>query len=140
MPADVHAVVASGTSLIHEHLQSLFFQIAHCVIVAVQEGIKGGWRDKRCLVCLNRLGKVVKGDRGAFFRKRCREPVHVVGHRIERGDHIVRCVGHFDPSLNWPFGLFGQIRRTAIPELRFVEHRVQHSWRVSGPFLPTVAN
>src|SRR5512147_1945953 len=47
---------------------------------------------------------------------------------------------HLDRVLDRPSGLLLQICRPSIPELRRIENRVQHRWRVPAPLLPFMAD
>src|SRR5690606_35887399 len=50
----------------------------------------------------------------------------------------LRRVVHFHGRLQRSRGLFFQIRSTAVPELRGVEHRIEDRRVVARPLLPTV--
>ena len=99
--------MAGGAALVDEQTKACRFHLTQSRVISIEPGVKGRRRDQRRLISLDRLGEVVKAHRLRLFWERRSKPLHVLRHRVERRDHVARCIGHLDSRLHRPLGLLG---------------------------------
>ena len=89
---------------------------------------------------LDRLRHVVEGHRRRVIRESLLEFGDIGGNaaqrRLDGGWRVV----HLDARLHRSLGLRLEILGAAVPELRDVEHRVQHGRRAARTFLPAMTD